>query len=458
MTAFARLAEHPLRTVFAVALLIRLANVALLRGHEAFFSESDTTIYWTLGHALADRTKFVSTLLGMADRMPLYPLLLGGVQSVFGDAPRVVAFIQAAVDAGTCTLIAALGTRISPRVGLWAGVIAALSVNMVIYSTQILTDTLFLFWFVLMLHMAADFLVHPSYRTVLLAGLAGGLAVATRPAVALLLLAAMPVVAVVGYRQRVRAAPAFAMLLVFAIGAALPVAPIVLRNGLHYGHWTLTSQTGEHLIHWIVPLVTERANGTPYQATADRMQARFQQRVAERRLNADSNPFGLAAIKSDIGREELAKLPLSAAIRAWIEGMIVNLGSPALLADPRVRALPKPSFYSTPGRTLWEKARAYLLDDPGLYQALLVLGLLGTMPFVLLSAIGFVMLARMSGWAALFAFGVLAYFLLLNGPVATPKYRLPMEPVLIVLAAIPLEWLTRRRDEAPVPVPAPEAA
>jgi hypothetical protein len=51
------------------------------------------------------------------------------------------------------------------------------------------------------------------------------------------------------------------------------------------------------------------------------------------------------------------------------------------------------------------------------------------------------MLARTMPWAAVFAFGVVAYFLLVNGPVASPKYRLPMEPVLIVLAAIPLARL-----------------
>jgi hypothetical protein len=36
------------------------------------------------------------------------------------------------------------------------------------------------------------------------------------------------------------------------------------------------------------------------------------------------------------------------------------------------------------------------------------------------------------------------HFLLLNGPVATPKYRMPMELVLIVLAAIPLARLVER--------------
>jgi len=39
--------------------------------------------------------------------------------------------------------------------------------------------------------------------------------------------------------------------------------------------------------------------------------------------------------------------------------------------------------------------------------------------------------------------GWLAYFALLSGPVATPRYRLPMEPVLIVLAAIPLASVVR---------------
>ena len=64
--------------------------------------------------------------------------------------------------------------------------------------------------------------------------------------------------------------------------------------------------------------------------------------------------------------------------------MVVNLAAPALLADPRVRALPKPSFYGTPGASLWERARHYLFDDPGAYQVLLVIGVIGMLPFLAL--------------------------------------------------------------------------
>ena len=425
-------------TTFVFALAVRLVNVALLRGNDAFFAETDTHLYWALGAELAKPETFWPTLLSMTDRMPLYPLLLAGVRSTLGDVPRAVALIQAVIDAGTCTLIAALGALVSPRVGLVAGILAALSATLVILSSQVLTDTLFLFFFALLLLAGARFLLRPTTGLAFLAGLSGGLSLATRPAVGVLLAAAVPLVFIIAMVQRRGVGPAFAAAMLFALGAAAPIAPVMLRNAIHYGSLSLTTQTGDHLAYWIVPLVTQRADGTPYQTSVDRMQALYQQRAP----SGESNPFRQAAIKTELAREDMARLPLAAYVRAWLEGMVINLGAPALLVDPRVRALPKPSFYNTPGTTLWERARAYVFDDPGLYQVLLLAGLLATLPFLALAAVGFIMLARTLPWAAVFAGGVLAYFLMLNGPVAAPKYRLPMEPVLIVLAAIPLARLT----------------
>jgi hypothetical protein len=431
---------HPLKTVFVLALFVRLINLALLTGRDAFFAEQDTFGYWALGAALAKPETFWPTLSAMTDRMPLYPLLLAGIQHTFGDVPRAVALIQAVIDAGTCALIAALGTLISPLTGMIAGILAALSVTLIVFSTQMLTDSLFLFFFTLMLLAGALFLLRPTAGLAFWAGLAGGLALATRPAIALLLAAAAPIVFVVALVRRRSVAPALVAAILFALAAAAPIAPVLLRNVIHYQSFNLTSQAGDHLTLWIVPLVTQRAAGTPYQTTFDRMEALYR-----RESSGEPNPFRRSAIASGLAREEMARLPLAAYAGAWLEGMVVNLAAPTLLADPRVRALPKPSFYNTPGASLWQRARAYIFDDPGPYQLLLVLGLIAMLPFLALEAIGFVMLARTMPWAAVFAGGVLAYFLLLNGPVAAPKYRLPMEPVLIVLAAIPLAWVAEQR-------------
>jgi hypothetical protein len=437
--AWARAAEHPLTIVFVLALCVRLINLALLTGRDAFFAEQDAFGYWALGAALAKPDTFWPTLLSLTDRMPLYLLLLAGVQHAFGDVPRAVALVQAVIDAGTCTFIAALGALISPLTGLIAGVLAALSVTLVVFSTQMLTDSLFVFFFTLMLLAGARFLLRPTMGLALVAGLAGGLALATRPAVAMLLAAAVPIVFVIALVRRWNVGPALAAALLFALAAA-PIAPVLARNAVRYHSLDVTSQTGDYLALWIVPLVTERADGTPYQATFDRMDALYRQQAG-----TESNPFRRSAIASGLAWQAMARLPPAALAKAWLEGAVVNLTAPALLADPRVRALPKPSFYNTPGAGLWQKARAYLFDDPGRYQLLLILGLIAMVPFLVLEAIGFAMLARTLPWAAVFAGGVIAYFLLLNGPVATPKYRLPIEPVLIVLAAIPLAWIAERR-------------
>jgi len=437
--------SRPLAAVFVFALAIRLINLALLRGDDAFFAEADALGYWALGAALAKPGSFWPTLWSITDRMPLYPLLLASIYKTFGDVPRAAALVQAVIDAGTCTLIAALGALVSPAVGLIAGMLAALSLTLIVFTTQILTDTVFLFFFTAMLLAGAQFLLRPSIGLALLAGIAAGLALATRPAVAPLLTAAVPLVFAVFVMNRRRVGPALAASALFAIAAAAPVAPVLVRNAIAYRSFSLTSQTGAHLAYWIVPLVQERADGTPYQTTVDRIDARYRQRLAERAADINANLFDAAELKRELAREEMARLPLRAYARAWLEGMAINLGAPALIADPRVRALPRPSFYHTPGARLWEKAQTYLFADAGLYQLLLIVGLVAMLPFLALEAIGFLMLARTLPWAAAFAAGLIGYFLLVNGPVASAKYRMPIEPVLIVLAAIPLAWLASRR-------------
>ena len=171
---------HPYALVFVTAFLVRLANLALLKGDHSFFAESDATAYWAMGAALEKPGEFWPTLLSMTERMPLYPLFLAGSRAVFGDAPSAVAVLQALIDAGTCTVIAGLGALVSPLTGRIAGLLAAISPTLIIFSSQILTDTLFVFFLAVMLLAGARFLLRPAMRVALLAGAAGGLALATR--------------------------------------------------------------------------------------------------------------------------------------------------------------------------------------------------------------------------------------------------------------------------------------
>src|SRR5262249_48108435 len=83
--------------------------------------------------------------------------------------------------------------ELSPPVGSIAGLLAALSPTLIVFSTPVLTAALFLFFFALMLLAGARFLPRPGAVLAVCAGVTGGLSLATRPAVAPLQAAAMPV-------------------------------------------------------------------------------------------------------------------------------------------------------------------------------------------------------------------------------------------------------------------------
>ena len=100
---------------FFLAAGVRLANIATLSAYASFCAEPDTLVYWALGEHLRD------TLLNTTDRLPLYSIFLAACRSLFGDAPRAVAIVQALLDAGTCVMIARLALFISAPAGMVAG-------------------------------------------------------------------------------------------------------------------------------------------------------------------------------------------------------------------------------------------------------------------------------------------------------------------------------------------------
>src|SRR5436305_504195 len=94
---------HPLLTVFVLALIVRLINVALLHGENAFFAESDATKFWLMAAELAQPSSFWPKLTSMTDRMPIYLVLLAGLRATARDAPRAGAATGAALSLRLCS-------------------------------------------------------------------------------------------------------------------------------------------------------------------------------------------------------------------------------------------------------------------------------------------------------------------------------------------------------------------
>jgi hypothetical protein len=220
--------------------------------------------------------------------------------------------------------------------------------------------------------------------------------------------------------------------------------PVLARNLSLYGAWSLTPQSGNHLANWILPLAKEWADGTPREKTTAAVEARMRERFGP----ASDNPFVNSQNYRAYAEEELGKLGFAAVARAWIFGAAINLASPAVVHVPPVSALPRASFYDTPG-TVVEKLRNFLLGAGNrLYSWLLVLGLGGVALSRLIQLVGLAAVLRyrtnlpplliLGGWCL--------YVLAINGPIASPKYRLPLEPALAVLTGAGLARFVFRRS------------
>jgi 4-amino-4-deoxy-L-arabinose transferase-like glycosyltransferase len=413
---------------FLFAAAVRVIYVATLRGDASFFAEADTGLYWSLSEHLRDA-------LTATDRMPLYPLFLAACRALFGAVPRAVAFLQALLDAGTCAMITRLALFVSPPAGIAAGILSACSATLIVYSAQMLTDTLTLFFLTAAFLATALFLQRPWLAMAAAAGLAAGLALAARPAVAFLLPAMAGLILVRTIRIDFRRPVIGAAL--FCVVAAVPVAPTVVRNYFYFDRFALTSQSGVHLALWIAPMLRQRQDGTPYEASVNRMNAAFDDAL-KRAPDAFRDPFQQSSLYTQLARAELSAISPLTLTEAWIEGAATNLFAPAALGDPRVRSMEKPSFFATPGQSMLERAVHYFRSSPLAFTIVMIAGVAGSFLSIALSAIGFALLCRdRAGWAALAA-APIVYFLVLTGPVISAKYRMPMEPSLIVLAGIGL--------------------
>jgi Dolichyl-phosphate-mannose-protein mannosyltransferase len=440
-----------LTKIFLSALAVRWLYAVLMIAlmGDAGLQSVDSETY--LAYARDFAAQIVSGSLGgmrwlgpIGDSMPLANWLFGLCGLVFGASTAFgYVLLQGIIDAGTCLLVYRIAETIDKAYATPAGWAAAFNPTQIVLSGLVLTDTPFLFFTALFLLGAVRYLRTPTWRQALLIGLALGAATMTRalsaPFAAVLLVFLLFAML---FRQSLFR-HIIAQLSAAAVIFAVCIAPVLWRNVTQFGVWSLTPQSGIHLALWVVPLVKEATDGTPWQRSYNDIQ----RRVDTRYPTPTADPFEQSRRYNEIAREELPTLDIRATVKAWLVGAAINLGSPAIILSPPILSLPRTGFYATPGASPLDKIRNFIFhSENATYTWILLIGIASVLVVRLVQIMGLIVLLSRGGQlAVLCLFGLwITYVLVVDGPVASPKYRLPIEPPLMIFTGAGLSVLLAR--------------
>ena len=414
--------------LFLAALLVRVGYAIFFVEPEYLLTE-DQALYIQLAQQFPD-----SGLLGVtSERVPGYPLFIASIHTLFGEEPWNVISIQILLDSISCVVIALMAKSLFNK-GFWvAGILSAINLNMVILSNSLLTDTLFLFLFILFLFSLLQYLQNERTSWFILLVLFISLATLVRPSSYYLLLILL--IGLVSWRlwhrDTILKIGTLAVFYVVIVGVLL--GGIHQRNYQQYGSTALVSQTGVHLLGWVVPATYQYSGQGSYQEGQQLARKRLALALQRDQLETLSpNPFESSSYQANVGKDVLFELGSLNMLKAWVAGSTINLLAPSVAYAPALRAMEHPSFYETEGSGIVEKLFNYIKNSSGLlYLSILAVGTIISIIFTMLALIGvFKMISVLPPITVTTLLLLVEYFLVITGPIIGVKYRLPIEPIL----------------------------
>lgn len=413
----------PTILLFFLALLVRVIyNFTVAR---AYFPLHDSSAYQAIGFNVIDEHCFcLHPLITTVYRPPLWPWLIAGISLIFGRADIHDRLFLCCLGAGTCILISLFARDLfGRRIGLIAGLIACIYPALYLYDGWLYTESLYTFLLTAIcycvLRIQRDAGQH--WRLWLFCAVLLALLALTRPN-------GIIVIGLVGLWtfflawRKVLHKRAVGAVLLTALVAVLLIAPWTIRNYL-VSHSPVLVATGDgtvllgayndqvltdpnNLGSWINPLKTNPQNKQLLR------------------------PFPLYTCNAacEVSREEVSKV----AAEQWIKSHLNAM--PALLAyhlrnfwTPYTREADLP-IERFPSQVSSQIVHAMSISFPCAIFLLAALGLLVT-----LKRFWHVWL-----FAYLVILTTLAEALVYYG---SSRFRAPIEPLLVLLAAGALWWL-----------------
>lgn len=220
-------------------------------------------------------------------RTPGYPLFLAAIHALFPDNKLILILIQQLLGIMTVFFVYRIGERlIDEKAGWQAAAITAVHPWLAIYGNMVMTETLFMFLFILAIFFLVDALQKKSSGKIFLAGALFGMSILVRPAFLLLPLL-LPGALFLVFKKT---GPALRYAIIFGAACLVMLFPWIIWNHMYKGYTGLTCVSGINLLTLVQPPPSFYAKNDPLQRTV-------------RDYYEDGSTEVASLIPADIGRD-----------------------------------------------------------------------------------------------------------------------------------------------------------
>ena len=435
--------KHPLFAVLALAFLLRMIFFIIVIPHPERVVRRDTVTYVTPAENMLADKAFSQPGIECARRTPAYPVFIAFAFTVFGRSLLAVSLVQIFLSVLTVVLVYYLATLyVSRRAGVFAALFFALSLNSIVYSLYVLTETLFTFLFVLIVIALVQFQRNNSWIWILLAACSTACAVLSRPVAQILVL--VFALWILFIAQNWRRKMAFAAAYVGIV--AVLVLPWMARNARVCGPFTISTISDYNILYTFAASLQADMSGQDEET----VRAFYHEKIDSALALPSGEPVAsrAARLQRKMGLQIISAHPfryLQVHLTGTLNSFLPNITD----------------LFEILGYTQGGRGTLAVLNQKGLFAAVRhyfhgqMSLLIFSVPFMIIlfltfifSAIGVIRFCRSANLAtiSLLLIPVLLLYLF-PGAAAVPRFRAPIMPGISVLAGIGLTWVLGRVAE-----------
>jgi 4-amino-4-deoxy-L-arabinose transferase-like glycosyltransferase len=361
-------------------------------------------------------------------RTPGYPLFVAMIYAISSCKIWLVLFLQIIMNIASLLLLYKIASAIFSRnIALLSAFLFAIDPLQIIYSVQLLTDTLFVFLFLVSTYYLCNGIIRKNYTFLIISALALGLATIVRP---ISYLFPLVIIIFIFLFSNIKVKLKLLYSAVFTVIFIAAISPWLYHNYSKYGEVNLSSISGYNLLFYNVASTESYKTGMPIEEVRNKFDKLALQRGYD---TTELNPYKNSRIFSNIAGEYIRDNFILYCKRQLMGVVYLYCASPSGVIASNFH---QESRYDGTGKYSANFRYLNLFMNMSLAEIVITISIfLFLLINYLYSLYGIYLSVKLKNKFVFLLIFIILYFTILTGAVGGSRYRLPFMPFINILCA-----------------------